>query len=380
MSRGIDDAPVVSTAPSRAVESAVVQYAGFAESPLSPLDLVNALLRHWRAVVLWPLAAALLTSVIVLIVPPWYTARTTFVPETRSRDRLPSGVAALAGQFGFALGPDASESPRFYTQVARSRELLERLLKTRYPDPRLGRDPGDSVPLRVLLKVRGDSLPDSLARGVRRLGKLIDASADLQTNIVTLDVTTRYPRLSAAVANDLVAYINEFNTKQRQSQAGERRKFVQQRLVDGERELHDAEDTLRRFYERNRFWQQSPELVSDEGRLRRQVEVRQEVYLTLRREYEQARIEEVNDTPVITVIDPAVAPQRRSSPQRILIIALAFVVAGVMGVFWALGADYLDRMGRTEDVGYRDFRGLVRRVRRELRDALPGARPGARTP
>src|SRR5439155_11813143 len=33
------------------------------------------------------------------------------------------------------------------------------------------------------------------------------------------------------------------------------------------------------------------------GRLRRQVDVRQEVYLTLRREYETARIDEANDTP-----------------------------------------------------------------------------------
>ena len=53
----------------------------------------------------------------------------------------------------------------------------------------------------------------------------------------------------------------------------------------------DAEEQLRGFYERNRSWQQSPQLTFDEGRLRRQVEIRQEVYLTLRREYETARVE-----------------------------------------------------------------------------------------
>src|SRR5205823_6630604 len=132
-----------------------------------------------------------------------------------------------------------------------------------------------------------------------------------------------YPVLAAAVANRFVAYLNDFNTKSRQSQARERRKFIEQRLADGEGELRTAEESLRTFYERNRSWQQSPQLVFEEGRLRRQVEIRQEVYLTLRREYETARIEEVNDTPVITVIDRAVPPREKARPQRKLLVVLA---------------------------------------------------------
>src|SRR5438132_8548828 len=52
------------------------------------------------------------------------------------------------------------------------------------------------------------------------------------------------------------------------------------------------------------------------------VDIRQEVSLTLRREYETARIEEVNDTPVITVIDPPVPPHERSSPKRLLLVLM----------------------------------------------------------
>src|SRR5207302_3590136 len=134
-----------------------------------------------------------------------------------------------------------------------------------------------------------------------------------------------YPVLAAAVANRFVAYLNDFNTKSRQSQARERRKFIEQRLADGEGELRTAEESLRTFYERNRSWQQSPQLVFEEGRLRRQVDLRQEVQRTLRREYETARIEEVNDTPVITVIEPATLPTQPSAPRLGALLGLVLL-------------------------------------------------------
>src|SRR5207244_4232373 len=152
-----------------------------------------------------------------------------------------------------------------------------------------------------------------------------------------IDVDARFPQLAAAVANRFIECLNDFNTKTRESQARERRKFVEGRLADGERDLRAAEEDLRTFYERNRSWQQSPQLVFEEGQLRRQVEIRQEVYLTLRRDYETARIEEVNDTPVITVLDIAVPPERRSKPKPILVAALAFFIAAIVGVSWAFG-------------------------------------------
>ena len=43
---------------------------------------------------------------------------------TFTQSRLPGTVTTLAGQLGLPLGTDPSQSPRFYAQVAHSRELL----------------------------------------------------------------------------------------------------------------------------------------------------------------------------------------------------------------------------------------------------------------
>jgi len=310
-------------------------------------ELARMLAKHRRATVGVPVICAFLTAVITLVVPSTYTAITTFVPEASPQARLPSSLAGLATQFGITLGSEASKSPKFYADVIRSRELMEHALVSRYADPREKLEPArDSVTLLQLLDVSGKDFADSLYRGVKKLNNLVSVTVNPQTNIVSLSVDAHYPTLAAAVANTFVANLNAFNAQSRQSQAREQRKFVEQRLVEGERQLRRAEEDLRTFYERNRSWQHSPQLTFEEGRLRRQVEIRQELYLTLQREYEAARMQEVNDTPVITVIDPASPPVRRSKPKRTLLVFIALVFGAMVGAFLAAGVEYFERASR----------------------------------
>jgi len=342
-----------------------------AENQTSLLEYVNVLLRRWRLVVGIPITASVLAAVIALVLPPTYTARTEFVPELGSERVLPAGIAGLADQFGISLGGTASQGPQFYATVLTSREIMERVLLSRYPSPRRSSTASDSATLLSILQVDGRSLADSLDNAREALDALVTTTVDRRTNIVTLAVDSRYPALASTVANRFVQYLNEFNAETRQSQARERRGFAQERLADAERELRAAEDAQRTFLERNRAFQQSPQLVFEYDRLQRQMRLRQEVVLTLRREYETARIAEVNDTPVITVISSAVPPQKKSKPRRKRLVALGFVLGGVASVFMAFGAEFLEGARRNERVPYAEFRQLVARIRDELRRFLP---------
>src|SRR5207245_7026005 len=143
--------------------------------------------------------------------------------------------------------------------------------------------------------------------------------------------------------NRWCAYLKEVNPHKRQSQARERRRFSEGRVVAADSELRRAEEAVKTFYERNRGWQEAAELVFEEARLRRQVTLGQDLYMSLKREAETARIEEVNDTPVITVIDPAVPPQQRSQPNPALWIAVALLVGGMVGISGALPAADVER-------------------------------------
>jgi uncharacterized protein involved in exopolysaccharide biosynthesis len=312
-----------------------------------------------------PLLAGFTAGIVSLIIRPSFTATASFLPEVRSSSRIPAGLGGLAAQFGVSAGPEAAQGAQFYAQVLKSRELLQAVLLERYPDPRGTHNPVDSATLLDILKVRGDSLSERVHKGLKVLNGLVSTQVDRQTGIVKVSVAAGHPTLAASVANRLLDRLNEFNTKTRQSQARERRRFIEERVASVERELRQAEEDLKTFYERNRSWQSSPQLVVEEDRLRRQVQLRQELYVTLKREYETARIEEVNDTPVITVIEAAVPPLEKSKPRRRLNVILAFMVGGMLSIFLAFGAEYFERTGREEDEDYREFRGLVRQIRDE---------------
>ena len=126
-----------------------VEFAGLPDEARTPggerggsLEFVNALLKRWRFVVGLPVLAAILSAIVVLLLPPRYTATVTFVPEQRAPSRGGgaagggAGLVGLAGQLGIPLGMDPTQSPRFYAEVLTSRELLSRVLLTKFADPR----------------------------------------------------------------------------------------------------------------------------------------------------------------------------------------------------------------------------------------------------
>ena len=63
----------------------------------------------------------------------------------------------------------------------------------------------------------------------------------------------------------------------------------------------DLEDELKSFTERNRGYDESPELFMVYSRLFREVEAKKQVVITLQQQLELARIEEVKQSPILHI-------------------------------------------------------------------------------
>jgi len=188
--------------------------------------------------------------------------------------------------------------------------------------------PGASTSVRRLVQGADDDSQASLDQLVRRLRKRISAQADPRTSVVTVMVSEKTPVAAESLAGLLIRSIKQFNVTTRQLQARELRIFLEKRVSDASQSLHDAEDGLRTFYERNRRLGDSPQLVFEESRMKRQIELRQELYTALSKELESAKIDEVNDTPTITVVDPPFASSRPDGP-GLVVLGLVALVLGV---------------------------------------------------
>ncbi len=87
-----------------------------------------------------------------------------------------------------------------------------------------------------------------------------------------------------------------------------------------------------------------PDLALQFGRLFRQVKVQETLFTLLTSQHEQAKIAEARDTPTVQVLDPAVPADKRTRPRLLLNVAVAGVLALVIGVFAAFSLDYRARV------------------------------------
>jgi uncharacterized protein involved in exopolysaccharide biosynthesis len=315
----------------------------------STYDYARVLVRRWRLLVLAPAIAVVLAIAIALVLPKRWTATAQVMPETPGASALPSGLGALAGQFGIALPRGAAgESPDFYAALLKSRQLSDSLLLGRLRVP--GRP--DSASVLNLLGTPGDTPAERLYRGRILLGQMLGTGIDAKTNIIRISVTASSPELAAAITNRYIGLLNQFNQTRRATQAHERRMFVEEQARHADEQLRAAENAVQGFLAANRDFRNSPSLTFQYERLERQVQVSQEVYLTLRRELETSRIQEVNDAPLLTVVDSAVPPLRRSSPARTRLVIIAFLAAICLAVACAYALEYLARLRERDPEGY----------------------------
>lgn len=321
-------------------------------------DVIAPLARRWRLLLGIPLGLGLITTLVSLVLPSVYTAQTTLTPAVSSSAGGMSGsalasLAGLAGQLGMASGAGGSLSPDFIADVLKSREVLTATLKSQFRDPSAKNEQRALV---EIMKVRGKSESARLSAGVRRLEALVKTRVDHSTGIVTLMVKAGDPELAAAIGNRMLEILNTFNLERRQSQSHEQARFTRERLAQAETELHQAEAAQLRFLQANREYIGSPILEFEYSRLRRGVDLKQEVYTSLAKSYEEARIAEVRDTPVITIIDSAVAPDMRSSPRPVLNGMIAFLLGGMLSFGLIFLLEQRGRVRRSTAPGNRELR------------------------
>jgi uncharacterized protein involved in exopolysaccharide biosynthesis len=248
-------------------------------------------------------------------------------------------LSGLARQIGINFGGEGSDVPQFYMDLIKSRSILGEVAKKDYE---MRTDSG--VFRGNLIKLFGGSRLKLSQQGPFAVGKLksqVDVNASPATGVITLRVRALTAGLAAQIASNILIQINTFNLNRRQQQAGAERAFVEKRQADALLELREAEGNLQSFLVQNRDFTRSPTLQIEYSRLTRTVEMRQSIYTALATSYEQAKIEEVRDLPVITVLAPPevpLIPVSKSGVRKVIFAlimglfigaALAFAMAGL---------------------------------------------------
>ncbi len=288
--------------------------------------------RHRLLLLAVPMAALIGAVMYGVLRHRSYTSTAAFIGT--SSDATRAGLSGIAAQFGVRVPTgDATQSPQFYADLIRSHQVLDAVAATPFHYRSGGTD--RQVRLDDVFEASGKTPALRRENTIAALDRNITVGIGRETGVVRISVSTPDPALSVVVAERLLELINTFNLESRQSRASAERKFTQARMQEVESELRASEARLEAFRRENRQYLNSPDLIGQNERLQRDVSMRQQIFTSLVQAYEQARIDEVRDTPVITVIEAPYLPARPDQRGLIRLALMGFVLGLIFGAGFA---------------------------------------------
>jgi uncharacterized protein involved in exopolysaccharide biosynthesis len=323
--------------------------------PISPLRIATILLEGRRRLLWWTVVGAAGAAILSSAKSPRFEAYASFMPQ--NNDPMRSGLSTLAGQLGVSVSSGGvALSPAFYARLIESPNLLKNIARDTIGVAEMG---GKRVALTELLGVSGDSRGDREERATSALSSMIRTTVTTATGVVETSVSTKWASVSLAIERALVDQINLFNTESRQGQAAAERKFIESRMRDAGAALRDAEDHLETFLKTNRQFETSAQLAFQRDRLQRDLILRQQVFTELVKSYEEVRIREVRDTPIITMIElPTV--RRFAQPRWRTIYTLVGAILGACAaVIFTLVTESLRTRSASKDPEVIAFLGTL---------------------
>src|ERR1700691_1037167 len=193
------------------------------------LDLLIILSKRRKFICWFTLGAAILTAIIVLLIPSRYTAETVVLPPGQNSSMSSALLSQLGGSGALASAAGASlgiKSPGdMYVSLFRGRTVEDALIQ------RFG----------LMARYREKKLSDARRKFEDRSTVVLG----VKDGLIRITVTDRDPALAAAIAN---AYVDEFRKLSANlaiTEASQRRIFFQQQLLEADQNLTAAEESMK---------------------------------------------------------------------------------------------------------------------------------------
>jgi uncharacterized protein involved in exopolysaccharide biosynthesis len=197
--------------------------------------------------------------------------------------------------------------------------------------------------------VNAPSLPsEEVDRALRSIKEKVSVSVNDESGLMSISVTASEPRLSADLVDSFLNHLTNRVREIRTKKIRERLAFIEQRFRTAKQELEAAEDRLAQFLERN----QNPTTATlrfRRDRLQRQVTFKEQLYSEIQSQLTQTRLELQRRQPVLTVVEKAVPPLKRSWPSRTLIVLVSLFFGLALGIGIALVQVLVNLRGREEE-------------------------------
>jgi len=349
--------------------SPITHYASpsiYEEDTISLSDILLTMAEQLKVIVLVPCITVFLTFTYVkFIQQPIYESHSTILLP-RNNAGL-GGIAGVAAQFGVNVPSGSSAdltSPSLFPELIGSRIFAERILDKSF----YSKDFDKELSLLAVFTY-GDGSPDLgkdtlIQKAMGALQGMISFESKGSFSVLTVKAGDPYfaRDLNKVVLNELQSLNRYFKGQH----LNEKTNFIKNRIESVGNDLKKSEQTLKIFREQNRQIS-SPALQLEYEHLNRDVDIQKGIYLTLKQQQELAKIEEVEQTTIVQVLDEPQIPLSASN----INLKLSVLIAGILGIGFGIMIGFVRAYADNSDIVERKkLRRIKHFLQKKLKDVF----------
>lgn len=316
--------------------------------------------------------------IIALSIPKQYTVTVTLSPEMGG-DKASGGLASLASSFlgggansspdalNATLAPDIVASTPFILELFNTKvQTLDGKLDTTlvaYMDEQktpwwgyIKAAPGMAIgAIKSLFTEEADTtatlnpfqLTEKEASKVESIKQALTADVDKKTAMTTISVTLQDPKVTAIVADSVVAKLQQYIIDYRIKKAKEDCAYLEQLYKERQQEYYDAQSKYAHYFDSNRnIALQS--VRTEQERLQNDMNLAYQVYSQVAQQLQVARAKIQEEKPVFAVVEPATVPLQPSGTSRkVILVGIVFLAVVVTGAWKLMEKNYIEKIKST---------------------------------
>jgi uncharacterized protein involved in exopolysaccharide biosynthesis len=295
----------------------------------------NILQKNLKILLGIPLITLQLMAIyLFFIADPVYTSVSKVLPISKDGSSS-NGFSGVAAQLGINIPLNIGGTvpwDEVYPEVLKSSDLLSTILA----DTFITKKYGNKSLLYILdneFNLSSHPEDEINNRAISEFRKMINISKDRISPVVTIEVESFEPIFASELSKKLIKKSGKIQRQLKTNRVKQKRIFIQERLVTIFEDLKKMEKELREFREYNRNISSSPSLEMRVQEMGREIDLQNSLYVTLKTEYEKAKIDEVEREDMVQQIDRPSIPSKLTRPRRALSLILSLFFATFLSIF-----------------------------------------------
>jgi len=316
------------------------------DNEINFFDTIDILSSNRKSIFYFSGIITALSILYILFATPYYLSYISINPVNEDHRSPIGGLQGLATTFGMDMG-GINENAFYIPDIVDSRHLKKAVIQNNWKTEKytqnvnlieyweINDESGFSV--KNLFQTSKDTNLNIkyMELAIETLANQISVTEE-ESGLIVISVLMEESELAADIANFIALYIKKYISEVMLIHSSRHREFIEERLSDSKIELSISEEELTEFRSKHPIAMDTPDLQLQRGRLLRNVEVNQQVYVTLREQYEVARIDELKEIPVINILDQGEASSTPEKPKKMLIVLLAFISSFLLSSLYTI--------------------------------------------